>query len=452
PPAHTSPEQVKCEDVDKRADIYALGNMLYELLHGQPPFTGTIASVLHAQVFDQPRASTAIPEPIMQVIWKASAKDREQRFTTCEEFAGALHYLPRDSAPPAHAPPLTTANEWHMKVPHINLPRIGGNKHGGCAYTGCHGREGWACSYKDLSHRQCGTWWCRDHIQFIESIPFCPRHASVVRVLLVTAGTIREIKHLPAVDDRALPLAALVADDANKDITELLRRRYQSRKDVNIAVDKTVRQTWVGRTDVAWERSWAAMQSTGYMTRIGIRVTYKEPDRVEVTIGNTVVFSEVPDWISRRREGEPPDHGDRARFGKKLFGAILEHVDAPRPVPSAVPAPAHQIEPPPPPEINRTLIEGMVLRVAASATKVTGYEVADVLALPFSAIEPILKALTGANFLDALGLAQEQGPWLGRPLPERMAYALTKQGRTRSDQIADASTRYMGPAPVSAAE
>src|SRR5437879_1829575 len=94
----------------------------------------------------------------------------------------------------------------------------------------------------------------------------------------------------------------------------------------------------------------------------------------------------------------------------------------------------------------------MGLRVAASATKVTGYDVADVLALPFSAIEPILKALTGANYLAARGLAQAPAPWLGRPLPERMAYALTKQGRTRSDQIADASTRYMGPAPVSAAE
>src|SRR5205823_2748135 len=153
-----------------------------------------------------------------------------------------------------------------------------------------------------------------------------------------------------------------------------------------------------------------------------------------------------------RREGEPPDHADRARFGKKLFAAILEHVDAPRPVPSAVPSTAHQIEPPPPPEINRTLIEGMVLRIASSATRVTGFEVAEALALPFVAIEPILKALTSTNFLDALGLAQEQGPWLGRPLSERMAYAITKQGRTRSDQIADASTRYMGPAPVSMQE
>src|SRR5207249_3832505 len=85
-------------------------------------------------------------------------------------------------------------------------------------------------------------------------------------------------------------------------------------------------------------------------------------------------------------------------------------------VPSAVPSTAHQIEPPPPPEINRTLIEGMVLRIASSATRVTGFEVAEALALPFVAIEPILKALTGTNFLDALGLAQEQGPWLGGPI------------------------------------
>src|SRR5260370_11035493 len=94
----------------------------------------------------------------------------------------------------------------------------------------------------------------------------------------------------------------------------------------------------------------------------------------------------------------------------------------------------------------------MVLRFAASATRATGFEVAEALALPFAAIEPILKSLTGRNVLDAQGLAQEQGPWLGRRLPERMAYAITKQGRTRSDQIADASTRYIGPAPVSAAE
>ncbi len=460
-PAYMAPEQVKGDPVDASADIYSLGMILYELLHGEPPFTGQLPAVLHSQVFDRPRASTAIPSPIMEIIWKATAKDHSQRFQSCEEFAGAFHYMQKAAVahPPAEVvseiPETADDEEAEADEPKPLPARADGHKPAGvCTYSDCGERRGWACAYTDMTGRKCNSWWCRRHIQFIERTPFCPRHASVIRALAPTANTIFEIKNRPAVDDRALPLAALVAEDVDKDVTELVRRRYQNRKDVTIARDRTVRQTWSGRDNVAWERSWAALKSQGYLIRIAVRVAADEPDYVQLLIGNTVVFKEVPDWISRRREGEPPDHADRARFGKKLFAAILEHVDAPRPVPSATPA-SHsspQIEPPPPPEINRTLIEGLVLRFASTATRLTGFEFAESLALPFAAIEPMLKSLTSQNFLDALGLAGEQGPWQGRPLPERMAYGITRQGRAHSDQIADASTRYMGPAPVSMAE
>jgi tRNA A-37 threonylcarbamoyl transferase component Bud32 len=457
-PAYMAPEQVKGELIDATADIYSLGMILYELLHGEPPFTGALPAVLHSQVFDRPRASTAIPPPIMDIIWKATAKAPEDRFQTCEGFAGAFHYMSKPGTAPAPVEAISSemaiadTGDASKSDPGKTDER---KPAGVCTYSDCRERRGWACAYKDLTGRECKSWWCRRHIQFIERTPFCPRHASVIRALAPTANTIFEIKNRPAVDDRALPLAALVAEDVDKDVTELVRRRFQNRKDVTLARDRTVRQTWSGRSDVAWERSWAALKSQGYLIRIAVRVSTAEPDTVQLLIGNSVVFKSIPDWISRRREGEPPDHADRARFGKKIFHAILEHVDESQAVPAApTPAPGSGTPPIelPAPEINRTVIEGMILRLATLATRVTGFEVADQLALPFASVEPILRALTTSNFLEALGVAPESGPGKGRPLPERMGYSLTKQGRARSDEIGNSGSRYMGPAPVSMRE
>ena len=104
-PTYMSPEQVRGEAVDGRSDIYAVGCILYELLHGAPPFTGQLAAVLHSQLYNDPPESPAIPGPVMALIRKAMAKEPKKRFASCEEFAGALLQLDTAQLATAGAPP-----------------------------------------------------------------------------------------------------------------------------------------------------------------------------------------------------------------------------------------------------------------------------------------------------------------------------------------------------------
>jgi serine/threonine-protein kinase len=95
-PAYMSPEQaLGAEHVDGRADVYALGCVLFEMLAGRPPFTGpnpqaVVARHVTAPVPSIRTAAERVPAWLDQVIQRALAKQPDERFSTSGEMARAL--------------------------------------------------------------------------------------------------------------------------------------------------------------------------------------------------------------------------------------------------------------------------------------------------------------------------------------------------------------------------
>ena len=94
-PAYMSPEQASGEDVDARSDIYALGCMVYEMLVGEPPFTGsTVSAVVQQHIAAPPPSAslvrTTVSPRISDAILRALAKTPADRYSSAFEFANAL--------------------------------------------------------------------------------------------------------------------------------------------------------------------------------------------------------------------------------------------------------------------------------------------------------------------------------------------------------------------------
>src|SRR5687767_11473380 len=95
-PQYMSPEQAMGEKVlDARTDVYALGAVTYEMLTGEPPFSGsTVQSIVAKVLSERPMAPTAvrdtIPPGVEQAVLTALAKLPADRFATAGAFATAL--------------------------------------------------------------------------------------------------------------------------------------------------------------------------------------------------------------------------------------------------------------------------------------------------------------------------------------------------------------------------
>jgi serine/threonine-protein kinase len=94
-PKYMAPEQILGKKVDQRADVYALGVILYEIMTGVPPYArGDHMSVMYQHVQGKARPprelNPALPAGLPEVIMQAMAVDKDKRFQTMQELRAAL--------------------------------------------------------------------------------------------------------------------------------------------------------------------------------------------------------------------------------------------------------------------------------------------------------------------------------------------------------------------------
>lgn len=90
-PSSMAPEQLRGEELDQRADVYALGVLLYQMLTGERPYEGDDPATLASMMDKTPpkpiqEARPDCAEDLRRVVGKALAQSKENRYWNCEEL------------------------------------------------------------------------------------------------------------------------------------------------------------------------------------------------------------------------------------------------------------------------------------------------------------------------------------------------------------------------------
>ena len=130
--AYMSPEQVNCEPIDARSDLYSVGVSLYEMVTGQRPFKGdSNFSIMQAQLQQTPRppieVKADLPESLNQIILMAMSKEPARRFQSADAFRNALKGVAaslgtKGATVPLAAPPLPGPGSPAAGAPAAQMP------------------------------------------------------------------------------------------------------------------------------------------------------------------------------------------------------------------------------------------------------------------------------------------------------------------------------------------
>jgi serine/threonine-protein kinase len=128
-PRYISPEGAQGIKVDQRADLYAVGLILYVMLTGKGPFDhiSRDTGVIVAHAFEAPKppsavAQEAIPPELDRIVMRALSKEPEQRYASAGEFLGELEKVWNALNCPSHL--RDTAIASVSLVRRMNLPLV----------------------------------------------------------------------------------------------------------------------------------------------------------------------------------------------------------------------------------------------------------------------------------------------------------------------------------------